>query len=58
MSALYLLVNGCNRGGDYGLIIKALFLRMRGGAFVFLPEGNEMIGYIVIGNQNRHVAFR
>jgi len=31
-----LFVNGYNHGGDYGLIIKALFLKARDGAFVFL----------------------
>jgi len=38
---LCLRLNGCNRG-DYGLIIKALFLKMRDRAFVFCGESGLM----------------
>jgi len=38
---IFLLVNDCTRKGDYGLIIEALFLRMRGRAFVFCEQPGE-----------------
>jgi len=42
LDAFYPFVKGCNQRGDYGLIIKALFLKMRDRAFVFCGESGLM----------------